>query len=463
MEVITRTQRSHKRFYWLLALLLGMISLRYSLQIDIPPVLLLAIILSMAVLGDLNEIACVCLCCIALHESIDLFYALGFCIVVIAVKYPKEIRLNPSIIPIFLMIVWELLHCFRADFSLRTFIVNCIPLLVLAVFMCLDARKIDYSFVVQAFAIALAVICLSLLLKLIYLADFNILKAFAGLQRLGHDASEVSLDGKGSIQTNTLGILCVLATTGLMQLRMAGSRSPKDMLLALFLMVFGALTASRTYLVCLALMLVLLLFSQQGDIKTKLRYLSGVCLLVLIALGLLYLIFPDLMEYYISRFQEADITTGRDVLMINYGKFIRTNPKVMFFGIGLNHFGDDLMTTYKVAGHVPHNGIQELVIAWGLEGLILFICLWLIMIWRSRHFCKNQKLINYIPLIIILIKAQAGQMLNSSYTMLTFSYAYLSMCQEFFLQHKGYSAFLPAPTPGKTVRRGSKLNNIISN
>lgn len=431
MEVITRTQRSHRRFYWLLALLLGLISLRYSLQIDIPPVLFLTIILSMTALGDLNEIACACICCIALHESIDLFYALGFCIVVIAVKYPKEIRLNPSIIPIFLMIVWELLHCFRADFSLRTFIVNCIPLLVLAVFMCLDVRKVDYSFVSRTFAIALAVICLSLLLKLIYLSDFNLLKAFAGLQRLGNDASEVSLDGKGTIHPNALGILCVLATTGLMQLRMASIGYSEDMVLAIFLMVFGALTASRTYLVCLVLMLVLLLFSQRGSLNAKFRYLAGVCVLVSVALILLYLIFPDLMEYYISRFRETDITTGRDDLMVNYGQFISTNPKVLFFGIGLNHYGDDLISVYKVAGNVPHNGIQELVIAWGLEGLILFVCLWGTMIWRSRYFCKKQKLINYIPLIIILIKSQAGQMLDSSYTMLTFSYAYISMCQDF--------------------------------
>ncbi len=428
MEAITYTQHSHKRFYYLLALLLGVISLRYALQIDVPPILFLIIIICMALLGDLNEICCICICCIALHESIDLFYALVFCILIITIKYPKEIRLNPAVVPIFIMIVWELLHCFRFDFSIMTFIVNCIPLLMLAIFMCIDARKIDYCYIGRAFAITLMIICMSLLLKLLYLSDFNILKTFAGLRRLGHDASEVSLDGKGSIQTNTLGILCVLAITWLMQLRTAGIGSSWDMILAIFLAVFGALTASRTYLVCLALMLILLLFSQRGSMEKKLRFMGSMVILVMAALVLLYLIFPDLMEYYISRFRVTDITTGRDVLMVKYNEFILDNPKVLFWGIGLNHFGDDLMTVHKVADSVPHNGIQELVIAWGLPGLILFTCLWGIMIWRSRHCCKVHQLINYIPLIIILVKAQAGQMLNSSYTMMTFSYAYLSLC-----------------------------------
>lgn len=436
MDNIARTQHDHRRFYYLLSLLLGLISLRYSLQIDIPPVLFLAIIICMALLGDLNENIGICICCIALHESIDLFYALAFCIFVIVMKYPREIRFNPSVAPIFIMIVWELLHCFRADFSIRTYIVNCIPLLMLAVFMCIDIRKIDYCYIGRAFAITLAVICMSLLLKLLYLSDFNILKTFAGLQRLGHDASEVSLDGKGSIQTNTLGILCVLAITWLMQLRMAGGGSSRDMILAILLAVFGALTASRTYLVCLALMLILLLFSQRGSLEKKLRFLGSMVMLVMVALVLLYLVFPDLMEYYITRFLETDITTGRDVLMVKYGEFILSNPKVMFWGLGLNHFGDDLMTVHKVAPHVPHNGIQELVIAWGLPGLLLFICLWIAMIWQSKNFCRKQKLINYIPLIIILVKTQAGQMLNSPYTMMTFSYAYLSLCVNLIFEQK---------------------------
>lgn len=428
MDNITQTQHNHLRFFCLLWLLLGLITLRYSFLIDIPPVIFLTIIICIAIFGDINEIIGIFMCCIALHESIDLFYALAFCLIIFVFKFFNEIRLNPTITPVFLMVIWEMLHCFRADFSLMVLITNCIPLIVLAVFMCIDIKKIDYSYIVRVFAITLAVICMSLLLKLLYISDFNVIKAFAGLQRLGYTASEITLDGKGSIQTNTLGILCVLAITGLMQLRTRGNGTMQDIVLTVMLMVFGTLTASRTYLVCLSLMWILLILSQHGSLGKKLRFLGSMVILLIVALILFYLCFPNLMEYYVGRFNVTDITTGRDVLLVKYDEFISTNPRIMFWGLGLNHFGDDLMIKYRVAAGVPHNGIQELIIAWGLPGLILFFFLLGVMIWRSKYFCKRQKLLNYIPLLIILVKSQAGQMLNSSYTMLAFSYAYLSLC-----------------------------------
>jgi hypothetical protein len=40
-------------------------------------------------------------------------------------------------------------------------------------------------------------------------------------------------------------------------------------------------------------------------------------------------------------------------------------------------------------------------------------------------------LINWIPLIIILFKSLAGQLLTSGYSMLALALAYLSLCQDF--------------------------------
>ena len=71
-----------------------------------------------------------------------------------------------------------------------------------------------------------------------------------------------------------------------------------------------------------------------------------------------------------------------------------------------------------------------------LLALILFFGLFVAMIRRAGQFCPKRKLLNYIPLIILLVKSQAGQMLNSSYTMLAFSLAYLSMCQDFTNEQK---------------------------
>ena len=285
---------NRKRFYLLLTLLLGLVLIRYSLLIPIPKVTFLGIILVILLLGDGDEILAMCLCCIPLQESIDFFYSVVFCMAVYLFKYHRRIRINMTVFPILLMVVWELLHCLGEDFGVMEFLTNMIPLLALAVFMSADVSDTDYDFIIRAMAFTTAMVCMSLLVRVMYLARFNILSAFANLQRLGMDAEETrktaGISG-GEINPNTLGILCVLAAAGLMQLRTVGRGTRKDLLLAAALLIFGSLTASRTYLVCLVFMLLLLLFSQKGTVKQKLKFLGGMLLVLLLALVVLYLVF----------------------------------------------------------------------------------------------------------------------------------------------------------------------------
>lgn len=418
----------HGRFYFLLLLLMGMITARYSLQIGIPREVFLGIILLIAVLGDRDEIAAMCICCIPLHESVDFFYAIVFCMAAFVLKYPQQICLRLSVIPVLLMVLWELLHCFGEPFSIVGFVVDIVPLLALAIFMSTDASELDYDYIVRAVSVTTVLAGLSTLIKVMYLAGFDVATAFSQLKRLGVQAEKVAIEG-GTINPNTLGTICVLAMTGLMQLRTAGRGNKKDMFLMVALLVLGALTSSRTFLACLALMILLLLFSQKGSFRKKMRFLGGMILVLALAVVFLSLVFPELLEYFISRFRGKDLTTGRLDLMGQYHAFIVSDPRVLGFGIGLHDFSVKVTQVYRVAGNVPHNGIQELVAAWGLPGLLLFGYLVLTMILHSGQ-GRRQRLLHHIPLILILFKAQAGQMLDSSYTMLAFSYAYLSLCAD---------------------------------
>jgi hypothetical protein len=170
--------------------------------------------------------------------------------------------------------------------------------------------------------------------------------------------------------------------------------------------------------------------SQSGSFVRKLRFIGLLTLLGLLALLVLNICFPDLLEYYISRFFVKDITTGRGDLMTLYHRFIASDPLVLFFGIGLQDFGYRLTEVYRVATTVPHNAIQEIVVVWGLPGVFLIAALILWMYHASAAHCRKQGLINSIPLLILLFKCLAGQMLGSAYTMLALSYAYLSLCKD---------------------------------
>lgn len=431
MNQLNQKQHSRPLFWGLLGLLLGACFVRYSLQVNIPMAALLAVTVLMALLGDRDEVIALCLCMIPLHTSVQYAHVLLFALGIYLIKFHAGIRFNLTVAPVLLMLLWELLHCFGAPFSPVTYLRNSIPLLLLALVMCAGRLKFEYDFIVRALAVSIAAMCLCLLGRLLYTAHFNLSAMLSGLRRLGLDAGNSHMEITGGQQNpNTLGILCVLALTGLIQLRGSGRKKPGDAPLILFLLVFGALTSSRTYLACLAIMVLLLLFSRKGSLSGKLKFLGGILLAVLAAVVVLALVVPELLEFYYSRFFTKDITTGRADLMIVYHEFIVSDLKVLFFGVGLYDFVPKMLQQYRVAYAVPHNGIQELVIAWGIPGLVLFGMLCSAMILRSRQMNRRQSLIHYVPLLVLLAKAQVGQMLDSPYTMLAFSYAYLSLCAD---------------------------------
>lgn len=424
-------QKSRTLFYILLAMLLGLAFVRYALQIYYPRGILLLLAILIACVGDPDEIVAMCICCIPLQEMFHLFYVLLGCFILYALKYSHRIRINLIIMPVFLIILWELLHCLWNPFSPVTFVSRFLPYVLLTLLVCTVETEFDYDFITRALAISTAAMCICLLGKLLYVSGFDVKATFAGLQRLGMDSKEVesslTVTG-GEINPNTLGILCVLCISGLMQLRTAGRKQRGDLAIALILLVFGALTSSRTYLVCLAAMIILLLFSQKRSLSHKIKFLCGTAALILVALVVLNVFFSELMDYYIDRFQVLDITTGRFDLIKMYHEFIFSKPQYFLYGVGIHDFDKKMINQYKVASYVPHNGIQELLLAWGVPGLLIFGVLLLLMIRRSKKIHKKQSLLNYIPLLIILLKSMVGQLVTSPYTMLALSYAYLSLC-----------------------------------
>ena len=431
------TGREHSRgrqwFAWLLAVLLGLIFCRYALQIPVPKPVFLVLLGIMALRSSLRELPAVCILLIPLHESVDFYYSLVICILAAVLKHYRKIRINRAVLLVLGLVVWELLHCFRPDFSPMDMVISVLPLITLAVMMAFDLEELDYGFVVRTFAVSTVAIGITMLGQVLYWCNFSIPRAMVQLRRLGVvlESSGASGITGGTIQTNSLGIICVLAVTGLLQLRSSGRSRKGDSLLILLLLTIGTLTSSRTFLACLAMMVLLLILGQEGGFRKKLRLFGAMAFIGLLVVLVMLLCFPDLFQYYLSRFTEKDITTGRDVLMTKYHEFLIRNPKVLLFGTGLQNFGHKLTVEHRIASNVPHNSIQEVLIAWGLPGLVFCSGLLLTLPGMSRRYRSSLTLLGSIPLLILLFKSMAGQLLTSGYSMLALSYCYFSLCQDF--------------------------------
>lgn len=428
--VIRIKKGSHLRFHCLFVLLVGLLVVRYSLGIDIPRIILTSIIIVTAFMGNRNEILAILLCCISLHEAIDFYIAIFACIVILFIKNHSCVKIKIVIASGFLMILWELLHCFVHDISFTSLVITLVPIVVLIMMMSFDVSEIDYPFIVRAVAIMSSAICAVVLLNTIAQADFNFLNAVLRLQRLGVISEDAILTG-GSINPNSLGVINVMAVTGLLQLRFLNCQKKADYILIIILITFGVLTSSRTFLVCLLIMFVLLIMGQIGGIRKKIHFFMGLLVITLAVWLLMIWLFPSVLEYYIGRFQVEDITTGRDILMMQYHNYIVSHLWTLLFGMGVSNLSDKAVGIYNIANNVPHNSIQEIILAWGIPGLLMIVLLISIMIMESRRYSKKQILLNFIPLIVILTKSMAGQLLTSGYSMLALAFAYLSLCQDF--------------------------------
>jgi len=432
MERVNWKQRTRWRFGILFSLMLICVYLRYAFQINIPQTLILLIAVVVAGLGSRDEIIAMGILCIPFSSVFSHYITIMAFILIYLIKFRKDVRIGAELLPLLLLIAWELMHCFSDLFSAKHFLASFIPILLCFFLMMIDLRELDYAFVVRVFAIGCFVVGLYLITQVLVHAGFNVIKAFSDMQRLGMEGEKLGVEvSGGEMNPNTLGVLCVLAMSGLLQLISIGEGKQSDYLLLTLLLVIGVLTTSKTFLVCLVILVVLFIMAQKGSLKKKLLVLARSFAVLAVAAIMIWLLFPDAMKSFGERFQERDISSGRAELMAVYHDYVFSSPRNALWGIGVNNFIYKVITKYAIAINTPHNGFQEVLVAWGIPGLIFFLMFLFTLVRKSRRITQSQRLINYIPLILLLIKVQAGQMITSGYTMLAFSFAYLSLIQDF--------------------------------
>lgn len=418
----------------LFGILMVLVFIRYVLQVPFPWEILLAVVAVIALLGDRDELIAMCLCCIPLYTSLQYIYAVAICMAVYILKYHEDIRVDSGILPILLMLAWEWLHCFGEYSSVMGAIRALVPLIFCGFLMFCPRDRINYAFVSRTLAVCVSAMCLIVLSKLLVDAGFNVSKAFSNMQRLGTANKESDVMG-ADFNPNFLGFICIIASTGLLQLLINRQGQKFDMVMVVFLLLCGLLTLSRTYLACLAIMIGLFVIANARSVTQLAKQIGAAAGLALVIFLAVLLLFPETIEDWVGRFQVADITSGRLDLMARYNDRIFANPDIYMFGLGIQSVTDKVIARFgsaKILGTVvPHNAIQEMIFCWGIPGLLLFVVFLCSLVASAKRKNPNIKLLNYIPLILLLIKIQAGQLITTPANLLIISQAYLSMCNEF--------------------------------
>lgn len=181
-------------------------------------------------------------------------------------------------------------------------------------------------------------------------------------------------------------------------------------LMGIVLLYCGFLSVSKSFLVILVSVVLLLLIEflfNKGRLSTKFMILTSFVISIIFVLS--STLFSDLIDMMIARLSSgrnfADFTTGRTELWVRYLHAFEEDPLLLFFGQGF--------TNVLINDRSTHNTILQIVYQVGIVGGVLLLA-W--MICHFRTMLSGVKIrINHITQIFILTIAAVGPWLGLDY------------------------------------------------
>ena len=432
-EVDSQKAKNRTKFWLWMAGFMALIFVRNIFAIEYPIIILLVYVCCMALFCDHDEIVALAISFVPFYTTFQYRYAILALLVIYALKYAQSLkRINLFVyIPLALMMCWELLHGVFWDFSFVSYLQGFAELIFCTFLISLPNKKFDFSFITRVLAICVIFCCCVLLIKLLQETEFDLNDVFlSGYYRFGV-IEDTELTYAISYNANELGYICNLSIIGLLLRVKIEKRNWIDMGLIGALIFFGLLTLSRTFILCLALLILMYIFAFEKDIAKITRGLFSVVIIGALILLILNFTVPFVIENLVARFNDDDVTNGRSDLFLLYGSFVSSSPSNLLFGVGLQDTLNKVSKLDPMIFGVPHNGTEELIVSWGMPGLLLFLYFIVMIISEAKKVLKKHRFANYMPLIMILIVAQAGQLITSGSKLMLLYFAYMVLCTNF--------------------------------
>lgn len=411
-----------------LCILIALLFLRDLVGLPVPSVLFLGLTVIVAVLAEKTDVIAFCFCCIPMLNAFQTKYALWLCILIYALRFkPKKFAIAPMV-PILFLMIWEVVHGFTGTTSLVQVLRLFTELSFCCFVMALATEDLDFNRIIRAMSAVAVCVCVIILLSQLKQYHYQVSTLFSGTFRLGFGVDETRMSV--GFNPNYLSYMCLCCIEGLACIVYKHQQRTADFVCITVLGVFGLLTMSKKFILCTVAFLFLFAFCR----KKKIRTLLGIAVL-LVAVWLIFKQgFPSAYEALIARFEYGDLTTGRADIFAYFHEQLSQDTGLLLFGVGLQDYRYKLLTRYMSS--IPHNGFQELLVMWGIPGLIAFVLFLWLMVRRAKRLNPHIRFINYVPFLIMLLNVQVTQMASSSLVCVLIAVVYLCMVSDLRPQKK---------------------------
>lgn len=342
-------------------------------------------------------------------------------VIILMCKKDMEITMTKIIFPI-LILCSELFHMmfYTSYFGIIVEIFRYLSFICIIGLIVYDNRiKIDYIKCLELFSIGVLIMCSIILLNT--LKYYNLEELLSGTIRYGNltriiNTTKMML----SNNENNIGYYCIMAMSSLLVLTSQSKKKFSYYLIFIGVFFYGILTMSRAFLLT---SIGVIIFYRILISNSIFKVIKNIIILSIILIGMYLLvdfILPDVLHGLLDRFKDADLLNGRTDIFSVYTQFLINNPIYLLIGMGL--FG-----THQISGirGVTHNGFQQIVLAYGIIGFVLFL-IFLYSMCKKAY--KNKvKTVNYLPLIVMIIYVQSIQLIKPYELMLGFLIAYFAL------------------------------------
>lgn len=429
--MVLKIQKKNNRILkvYLLAMFVLMVA-RYLMKVNVPAIAFLVVAMLPILFGTTSEQLAFAVSCIPLSIAFQYKYALLILAAAILAKNRRHLKASKVFILVMVMLVWELWHAFYGHFSYIEYLRDFAELILLAAITMIDLEDLDHKLVIRSLSISVVGVCVIMLIMQLQQFNFDLVAVFARSARSFRFGQSNMDDGAFALNfnANNLGFICNLSTCGSLLLALRKEHGRADIVLAILSAVFAMMTMSRAAIVCLAMIFVCYLLLVEDKIAKKTLRIVGGILIALVALIVLQNVIPSLFLNIQERFQRSDGWNGRGSLVKNYGQFLLSSPLYLLFGVGMQHIFEKVSPHYPVQD-VPHLGIQEVWVAWGVIGVVMMLG----VIWGIIHISKQyaggkRPLYQFMPLFLTLMFTMSGQLLTSSRALMALSFGYICLC-----------------------------------
>lgn len=263
----------------------------------------------------------------------------------------------------------------------------------------------DLRYYVLGTAVALFIIILHSVLL------FGVAETLLGSARLGAGFEEEEMsEGMTELNANYMGYYSIVAIALLLFIKNLFNKNWLKYVLLTVLVLAGIMSSSRTWLLIMAL--VVIIHFIVGQKRTKFEIIVFVLLLIVFASR-----FTNYTDAFIgrfeNRFEEENLSTvgRRTDIFAEYNQFLNEHPEKMMFGTGCIYYKKICNIAYST-----HNGTQQLIVCCGLFGLIVFA--WCGVVFYRRYYTKAVGFLVYVPFFICVLFLQTIQFIYPTSLML---------------------------------------------